>query len=376
MLVEVAREIWGNRNDQKFGGNRRWRQLGEEFPDLAAAARPASKGTPPPRTRTELDEWRDDQEEEHKHFERWARSQTSARSPFYYSGGRTSVMRDAESTGAKWMKPYGCWRHTDRGRWARATGAGADQTTWPDSHSEHQVRGGDLRKLHEETGGNYTIEGDGVRDNQLEVCRLCGTQLDFERDDEGKVIRKPGEQPEYCSKQCKLDVYAARRRAQRRIDRPKPEPKPFDLAGVYVAGIGKLDVAVDEWNRLQARSRPEAYRLAFKPAPWPRPWFNPPKVVGGGKCWYTLPVHRMVVCLRGRPCRAADRWIKAGPRTQSGLPADRIARRYGTGGTPKPPEQSADCDRVSHSWRYPARRSTPTTVELKQTDDRVWRIAS
>lgn len=381
-MLDVARGIWGNRNDQRFGGNRRWRQLQAQFPELAAAARPTrtDERRSSNEVSPELARLRDEAEEEHKLFERWARSQTAARSAYHYSGSRNSVMHDAESSSPKWMKPYGCWHHTDRGRWSKANGAGPDDCSHggDDAGGRHRLRGRDLRTLHAETDGGYSIEGDGARNNQLEVCRVCRTPLDFERDEDGRVVRKRGEQPEYCSPRCKLDVFNARRREQRRIKRPKPQPKPFDLSGVSVAGLGRVAITAQEWNRMQPRSRPNAFMHAFDSPPKPRPWFNPPKA-RSSKYEYRLPLHRLVAHLRHRPCLGADPWIRVGPRSQAGLPAERIARRwsaYGAGRDWSIPEIAPGWDTVSTSWRYPAKPSRSMPGELTAIGCGVWRIAA
>src|SRR6185312_16140930 len=107
------------REDQKFGGNRRWRQLQADFPELAEAARPQGprvrSGDRSPADSRRWADHRDDEEITHRHWESWARSQTSSRRNYFYRG-RASVMQDAESSSPKWCRPYGAWHHTDRGR--------------------------------------------------------------------------------------------------------------------------------------------------------------------------------------------------------------------------------------------------------------------
>jgi hypothetical protein len=39
-VIAAAKAIYGNRLDQKYGGNRRWRQLVADYPQLAEAAKP------------------------------------------------------------------------------------------------------------------------------------------------------------------------------------------------------------------------------------------------------------------------------------------------------------------------------------------------
>lgn len=70
---------------------------------------------------------------------------------------------------------------------------------------------------------------------------------------------------------------------------------------------------------------------------------------------------------RARAKRAANR-----PRT-GGSKADRIARRYGTGGTPPAPVLTPGWDRVVTFWRFPKRNPAPA-YRLTSTADHVWRI--
>ena len=55
--------------------------------------------------------------------------------------------------------------------------------------------------------------------------------------------------------------------------------------------------------------------------------------------------------------------------------SDRIARRYGTGGTPKPPELTQGWDRVETRWQVPKCRFPVSSVRLKQESDNEWCIA-
>jgi hypothetical protein len=361
-VLAVAKEIYGRRDEQKFGGNRRWRQLKEEFPELADAVRPPVPRNRTARPRSEWDDYRDEEERTHRHWESWARSQTAARKPYFYRG-RVSVMQDAESTSPGWCVQYGSWHHTDRGRWSRARGAGPDETTWADDHVAHKVRGQDLRTLHAETDGNYTIEGDGSRDNQLEVCRACNKPLDLPRDDEGNVVRGPGEQQQYClpPRRCKLDVYNARRRAERRVARLR-SPKKFDI--VYVAGFGKVPTvewsALDEDARagIENRRREEPYSSG--------PQLKRPYLHLNARS-LSIPSEDIISVLRDDP---ATGWaVCGGP--------DSIARRSG-----QRPAYESRCltagalrpgwDRVERWWRYVPRASGGS---VKQVDDKVWCIS-
>lgn len=345
-MLAVAREIYGQRQDQKFGGNRRWRQLADEYPELAEAVRPAPKNRT--LSESELDEWhdaRDEEERTHKHMEYWAKSQTSARRNYHYRGTRPSVHTDAKSSTPDYLRPYGCWDHSDRGRWLKSNGQGPDQTTWEDSHVEHDVRGRNLLELHVETDGGYQIENSASRDNQLEVCRSCATPLDLPRDEYGKVIRSRGGQSDYCSDRCKLDVYNARRRAARKVATHRPS---FDLSTISVAGNDNTALDPGEWNRRQPRSNPASFGEVYsKPAL--RPWFNPPKEPKT-PALHRHTLHRSIWASRHRRKPGSSSSAERYRGDRLGGP-DRVARRYGTGGSPTPPTLPADWDRVTVSWR-------------------------
>jgi hypothetical protein len=221
-----------------------------------------------------------------------------------------------------------------------------------------------LRTLHVETDGGYTIEGDGSRDNQLEACRACGAPLNLPRDDTGKVIRGRGEQREYClsPRRCKLDVYNARRRAQRRVARPR-SPKKFDF--VYVAGFGK--VPTDEWHALDGhvrggienRRREEPYSIG---APLRRPYLH------RNARSLSIPSEDTMSVFRDDP---ASGWtVRGGP--------DSIARRWGQRPAYESPRYLTVEDlrprwnRVERWWRYVPRASGGA---VQQVDDKVWCIS-
>lgn len=226
-LLAAAREIHELRQDQKHGGNRRWRQFKQDYPQLAEAVQPTPTGIP----KVEVDIWRDARAEEeraHREFEYWAKSQTSTRGSYHYRGNRPSVMSDAAGTGSpSYCRPYHCWDHGDRGRFVRSTGNGPDRMTWKEDHVEHKVRGRALVNLHAETDGGWQLEdADASRDNILEVCRHCGVRLPLPRDEHGEVIRKRGGQNEYCSPSCRKEVKNARARAKRAEAGRRKSPAP------------------------------------------------------------------------------------------------------------------------------------------------------
>jgi hypothetical protein len=265
--------------------------------------------------------------------------------------GYLSVLKDAEGIGSpKWCKPYGCWHYNDRGRWTRSNGAGPDKMTYADSHVGHSVRGSDLMSLHVETDGGWHVENVASSDNQLEVCRLCGSPLALARDKAGHVIRVAGEQPQYCSESCRREVKNARARAGRRVARP-PAFRPLpDLSRVDIAGIEELGIPPTKWNRLTPRTGGPIAQARHA----------------------ALPAVRFIEAIRRRPRLAADRWASISRRRRTDA-ADRIAHLYGTGGTPKPPTLAMGWDRVTKHWRYVERKPEPGWLSNEAAN--VWRIS-
>ncbi|WP_124394638.1 hypothetical protein [Rhodococcus wratislaviensis] len=254
-----------------------------------------------------------------------------------------NTMDDARGIGSpKKYRPYQCWSHQDRHRQFRNLPPDEDDDIDDDMFAV-----------------GFVIESGFSRDNLLEVCRLCRKPLNLPEH------RGKGEQPAYCSDRCKQDVHNARRRAKRRANRPRPEPKMFDLDGVYIAGVGKLDYSPEEWNRLQPRSDPSLWgerpRGGWSPAGGPLRRGDGREGYEAEAEEYSLPVHRSIMLMRHNRIRGSVETA-----------ADRIARRYGTGGSPMPPELPHDWDRVTIWWRYPGRGINGA---LKQVDDNVWFIS-
>lgn len=251
--------------------------------------------------------------------------------------------RDAAGTGSsKGYEPYRCWENADRSRWKRNAGASSDIDSSEDDS--------ELLDLHLSTDGGYIVpKRTGPRSNQLEVCRLCGTELKLPRDAEGYVDRDRGKQPEYCGSECRRAVKEARARAKRAAAKPAPAEAPFSLDGVYVAGVGKVDFEPEVWNRLQPRTNPRVFEPVVKKVdqlPWLHHNARSRTPQGQGQQMhdpdnYQLVPHRLIEAGRaqGRPTPVVSR-------------PDRIARRYGTGGTPKAPELTPGWDRVVTSWRF------------------------
>lgn len=275
-----------------------------------------------------------------------------------------TVSRDAKGTGSpRGYEPYRCWQKSDRGRWVRTNGTSPENAR-PNRPIDYERLRTDgtmsLVQLHEETNGGYSVGPSVIANqNQLEVCRVCQKPLDLQTDDDGIVHRAVGNQPEYCSQRCRKLVKNARERAKRAEESPrrKPPRQLPDLAKITVAGIGDMETSPSEWNRMQPR-RPELFRPVPAPlnAVAPRPY-------SAEREDYKLHLHRSIVGLRRRP---ADRCTPSRP--------DAIARRWGTGGAPRPPELAAGWDRVVTRWRF-VPRSKPTEHALSRETECVWRIS-
>lgn len=309
----------------------------------------------------------------------------------------SSVSRDARGIGnSKGYEPYRCWsRDADRGRWYRTRGASTDESTddaaamlsagdepldgstdsdpYRDINNQlpQGVFGGSLLELHMATNGGYIVEGKiGSDPRQLEVCRLCGTELKLSRDGEGWVTRDIGGQPEYCSKDCRRKVRNARERAKRAASRMhqygcygtngQQRVDGHDIATIRVAGMREIGVRPEAWNRLHPRNDPHTF---------------PPVARPGGAESYVIQVHRFITASRRRPCLAAAKPV----RIRHYRP-DRVARRYGTGGTPGAPTLAPEWDRISIWWRFVPKVFVP---KVRETGYRVtwansseWRISN
>lgn len=270
---------------------------------------------------------------------------------------------DARGVGsASGYEPYRCWDKSDRGRYHRMRSGDDD----PDEVE------GSLIDLHQETDGGYTISEAVSRPNQLEVCRLCGSELKLSRDGDGLPTRDRGRQPEYCSAACRREVKEARARAKRRKP-PKPDTPSLDV--VEVAGAGDLGISPEEWNRLNPRNNPEVWReVCPKPAerlPYLHRNARSARPQQGSRVSvpapeYQMPAHRLV----------QERRRSSRPKPPSAGRADRIARRFGTGGTPRGPQLTPGWDAVTTAWRFPQGRSLAGSgVELVRLDEQAWSIA-
>lgn len=245
-LLVSAADIYRRRTDQRFGGNLRWQQLKAELPEVAEAVRPRPSQT------SELDEWRKEQEHEHRETESWIvdREELSMKRWSY-----RDVLEAADAKNPVWLVPNGTWHHSDRGRWAKGRSQASD-LDGPGDDSDDATPRDRLVELHTETNGSYGIEDLGVKDYLLEVCRVCGGSLDLPRDEDSVVVRGRGKQPEYCSTRCRQAVNTVRKRLKRaKQSRKRTSRPPFDLGSVTIAGVGKIEYPAHLWNRIPAKTR-------------------------------------------------------------------------------------------------------------------------
>jgi hypothetical protein len=173
------------------------------------------------------------------------------------------------------------------------------------------------------------------------------------RDADGGVIRGRGGQVEYCSARCKRDVDNARKRALRRVTRPRAQPKALDRDGVYVAELGAV----------------------ASPAPVRRPYLH------HNARSLRIPVADIHSVMReetasgwtvaGGPDSIARRWVSwQSYRAASGIAQPAYESRIFTTRTNELPPA---WDRVTQWWRCVPR---PLCADgVKQVDDKVWCIS-
>jgi hypothetical protein len=237
------------------------------------------------------------------------------------SGGK---LRDRD------VSPYNTWKPEDTGRWWRNKDTAGQQkpdSGLPQIGKPERVK--PLVGLQIETNGQYGLD-ESSNPNQLWVCRICRTDLT-----DGQLA--------YCSKDCANVMEAARARAGR------SEPWTtrttghgglsmggFSLDSITIAGLGKLEIPPVVWNGID-KSEP-VYR-AGKPQPWFLPSrckeLTPAEIAAG----WSGPASdaRSVFGLLLTPGMVTDFvWRRdSGEDTRTpGEWADRLARRYGTGGAP------------------------------------------
>lgn len=364
-LLTSARKLYNRRLDEPEG----WQRFRDGHPEIAAAALPAGRGLDPA-----LDEYWDEQEWTHRAVERWAKYQ-GARKQWSYR----DVIQAAQAKNPKSAAPARCWHDEDRGRWNRRPaaaesidGPGDDDTSDPGSL---------LLQLDVETAKGWGIENsDATRDGILEVCRLCNAPLDLERDEHGAVKRNRGQQPGYCSKAHKSIVNNAQRRAKTAANSPKrmrPKPKAFDLASVTLAGVGKLEVSPERWNRTPRSEQAVIARRAPEDAPQVP---HLPYLHRGSRSSRIGFVEILEVL--GMVDDREDRGVAELP------DPDVLARRWhdwqsywpGTGTVdpgyaPTVSRMPTDWDAVATWWRY-VDRGQPVPYALTEQSGNSWRIAA
>lgn len=89
-------------------------------------------------------------------------------------------------------------------------------------------------------GGGWS-RTEGKSDNRLEVCRVCGDPLPGDRDEDGSLIRKAGQQPEFCSVRCRRDVENARARVK---DKGTAADRVVRSWAAYGAGSSRTGEAI------------------------------------------------------------------------------------------------------------------------------------
>ncbi len=193
--------------------------------------------------------------------------------------------RNASGTGSsKGLKPYECWSREDAGNWYRSSGAwgftGEDSRPSAAEDYRHArsepaavaaiaeaVNAPDTYGIGQPRGWNIFPADKTRSPHMLELCCLCGDPLPLRRDAEGHAYFGRGRPRKYCPDGCKETVRYARDRAVRAAQAPEPDVKPFDLSGIYLSGIGLLDIPPADWNYLQPRRDPG---LFAEPVPQPR----------------------------------------------------------------------------------------------------------
>lgn len=241
-----------------------------------------------------------------------------------FENGSDGKLRDRD------VSPYNTWKPVDRGRWWRNKGTAEIQN--PDREMPKPgkpARVAPLVELQMETGGAFGFD-ESTNPNQLWVCRICGADL------------KDGQRA-YCSTGCANVMEAARARAARAepwVTRTTGHGDGsmggFSLDGITIAGLGVIGVEPAVWNALD-RSVP-VYEAGK-----PQPWFVPSRVreltaaeIAAGWSGPASDARAVFGFLltpdmlngflwrqnSGEDTRTPDEW------------ADRLARRYGTGGSP------------------------------------------
>lgn len=239
------------------------------------------------------------------------------------------------------LRPERTWSNVDAGRFQR------NRPTHPRHNPDKGMpqtgkpsRVKPLVALQIETNGDYRTVA-SANASRLAVCRICRQEL-------------PKGKRAYCSKQCENVMEAARARAARSAPwttrttgHGDQQMHGFSLDSITVAGIGKLEVSPEVWNRLN-KADPVLAR------PEPQPWFVPNRtkhltaaevaqVWNGSRAALRLVYGNLLITQdmldtfqreNREDTRTPDEW------------ADRLARRYGTGGTPPAPCARFGCQEI------------------------------
>ena len=205
----------------------------------------------------------------------------------------------------------------------RDTDAGASVDSGKADRADDLELSDPLTDMHTATGGGFSTEAHSPV--ELEVCKLCYKPL-------------PEGQRQYCGQACRREIRAARGRAARSAPWVTILPT-FDLDSITLAGVGRLEVSPAEWNRLD-KSDPK--HVPAKPQPWfivpnRTKHLTPAELADG----WTGPrsALRLVygnMLVTDEMVAEYQRVPERDTRTLSER-ADRLVRRWGTGGTPKQP---------------------------------------
>lgn len=160
----------------------------------------------------------------------------------------------------------------------------------------------------------------------LDVCRLCGMVLG-------------GNQIDYCGSRCRQIVDNARKRAERSAPW-NTEPPAFSLDSITISGVGVLNMAPEQWNAIDKTDpkhvpgpkRPWLVRRSAKRTPEENLAVNrevaevlSDQMVRLGSSTHSLLADLNRDRVTGKPPRLDERTLDER--------ADRLVRRYGTGGS-------------------------------------------
>ena len=212
------------------------------------------------------------------------------------------IVRRSVST--KPPKPYRCWSR---------------DTEVADEAAQDAV------EIWLQSGSGSNVEQFSPR--KLSMCRLCEQPL-------------AGNQTDYCGVECREIINNARKRARRSAPWTTIHPA-FSLDTITVCGVGVLDMSPEQWNAIDK---------ADQHVPGPKqPWFVPPKRPSKAEIAEVMPDRMARLGAEWWSVIADDVdpegfWIKD-DRTLDER-ADRLTRRYGSGGWPTPPCAREGCRNI------------------------------